>query len=98
MNIVLLVLLCGIVLGIPLSFLLFPRSRFPRALAALVLIGLALFSIYGFLASYEYSEAAKRLPWQIGYGALGLVCLSGVVVVLRPRRRGSPPNSTDTAR
>ncbi len=83
MNIALLILVSMIVLGIPFSFLLFPRSRFPRVLAAFALVGVALFCVFGFLASYEYSEPSKRLPWQIGYGVLGVACLSGAVLLLR---------------
>jgi hypothetical protein len=98
MNIAVLILVCAIALGIPLSFLLFPRSRFPRVLAALVLIGLALFGIFGFMASYEYSEPAKRLPWQVGYGVLCLACLSGAVMLLRSRGSSKAPTSTDASR
>jgi len=66
-----------------------------RIIGALALLAITGFCVFGFLATYEYSEAAKRLPWQIGYGAIGLVCLSGAVIVLRPRRRSGTPNSTD---
>jgi hypothetical protein len=73
-------------------------QTFARIIGALALLAIAGFCVFGFMATYEYSETAKRLPWQIGYGALGLVCLSGAVMVLRPRRRSSTPGSTDTAR
>ncbi len=97
MNIALLILVSIIVLGIPLSFLLLPRSKFPRILAALALVGVDLFCVFGFLASYEYSEPSKRLPWQIGYGVLGMVSLIGVAVLLRRRRRSSTPSSTEVS-
>ena len=97
MNISLLILVGIVVLAIPASFLLLPGRRFPRILAGVALLAVTAFCVFGFLASYEYS-AAERLPWQIGYGALGLVCLSGAVMLLRPRRRSSTPSSTDTSR
>lgn len=69
-----------------------------RIIGALALLAITGFCVFGFMATYEYSEAARRLPWQMGYGALGLVCLSGAVIVLRPWRRSSTPSSTDTSR
>ena len=68
-----------------------------RIIGALALLAVAGFCVFGFMATYEYSDAAKRLPWQIGYGAIGLVCLFGVAMLLRPRRRSSTPDSTDTS-
>ncbi len=65
-----------------------------RIIGALALLAIAGFCVFGFMATCEYSETAKRLPWQIGYGVLGLVCLSGAVMLLRPRHR----SSTDTSR
>lgn len=58
-----------------------------RIILALALLGVAAFCAFGFLAPYEIPDASGRLPWQIGYGALGLVCLAGAGFVLRPRRR-----------
>lgn len=69
-----------------------------RIIGALALLAITGFCVFGFMASYEYSEATKRLPWQIGYGALGLICLSGAAMVLRPRRRSSTPKRTNTSR
>ena len=65
-----------------------------RIIGALALLAITGFCIFGFMATYEYSEASKRLPWQIGYGVLGLACLSGVAWLLRRRRT---PGSTDTS-
>ncbi len=69
-----------------------------RIIGALALLAITGFCVFGFMAIFEYSETAKRLPWQIGYGALGFVCLSGAVMLLRPRRSSSTPSSTDTSR
>jgi hypothetical protein len=49
-----------------------------RITAGLFLLAIAGFCVFGFLASYEYSEPLKRLPWQIGYGVVGLACLAGL--------------------
>jgi len=53
-------------------------QRLVRLLGILALLGIAGFCIVGFMAASEYADAAKRLPWQIGYGLLGLVCLRGL--------------------
>ena len=54
---------------------------------AVALLGIAGFCVFGFLASYELSSAAARLPWQIGYGTVGLIALglAGWLVLARPR-------------
>lgn len=60
-------------------------QTFVRILAALALLGVTGFCLFGFMATYEYSDAAKRLPWQTGYGLLGLVCLAVTASLLRRR-------------
>lgn len=67
-----------------------------RIIVALALLAITGLCVFGFMATYEYSEVTQRLPWQIGYGALGLIFLTGAALVLRPRRRSSTPGSTDT--
>jgi ribosomal protein L7/L12 len=56
---------------------------FVRILGLLALLGVSVFCMFGFLATYEDSDAARRLPWQIGYGLIGLGCLAGIVGILR---------------
>ena len=59
-----------------------------RVLGAVLLLLLGCFSGFGFLAGYEYSAAADRLPWQVGYSLLGIVAIAGAgCVVLRALRR-----------
>ncbi len=57
-------------------------NKIPFIAGALVLLCLALFSIFGFLASFEL-EAAEALPWKIGYGILFTGCLAGVWTLLK---------------
>lgn len=60
-----------------------------RITGGIFLLAIAGFCVFGFLASYEYAEPAKRLPWQVGYGMLGLACLRGVWVVSKTRPHSS---------
>jgi len=36
------------------------------------LLAAAAFCVFGFMATYEYPDPAKRFPWQVGYGVFGL--------------------------
>ena len=54
-----------------------------RVLTGLVLLALAGFCLFGFLATYEYRAAADRLPWQFAYGSVGLICLGGIALLFR---------------
>ena len=98
MSIIFLVSIGLVVLLIPAAFLLFPNSWFPRILAALALMAIIAFSVFGFFASYEYSEVSRRLPWQIGYTVIGLVCVTGIVMLLRPRRHSKREDSSNASR
>ena len=60
-----------------------------RVFAALLLVGVALFCAFGFLATYEYAEAARRLPWQAGYGLFGLMALGAAGWLLLAKSRNS---------
>jgi hypothetical protein len=51
-----------------------------RLLGALALIAIALFCVFGFLASFE---PANWLSYQTGYGILGCSCLIGAMAMLR---------------
>lgn len=67
-----------------------------RAFLTLGLLAILAFCVFGFLASYEYSEPSRRLPWQLGYGTGGAVCLFATVLLWRFRR--SAPNPKDEER
>ncbi|KAF0181112.1 MAG: hypothetical protein FD161_418 [Limisphaerales bacterium] len=82
MSIGLLVPLSLAILGIAVALMLATRSRVTRLCAALALGGVFLFCIFGFMASFE-PAATTRLPWKVGYAALGFGCLTGAVLLLR---------------
>jgi nitrate reductase gamma subunit len=67
-----------------------------RIIAAISLMAVLFFCVFGFLASNEFTEASKRLPQQIVYGAIGVACLFGAFLLLcrrrqRPRRATKKP-------
>jgi hypothetical protein len=51
-----------------------------QCLGVLALLAVALFCVFGFLASFE---PGNGLPWKLGYGVLGCSCLTGAVALLR---------------
>jgi len=54
-----------------LGFLLFKGHWLMRFISAVMLIAMTLLCAFGFRATYELSDLAERLPWQIGYAAIG---------------------------
>jgi len=60
-----------------------------RILAALVLLAMALFCAFGFLASFE---PGNGLIWKVGYGALACGFLVGAVAFLRGAGHDSERN------
>ena len=64
-----------------------------RVIATVALMAVLFFCVFGFLASNEFTEASKRLPQQMVYGAIGLACLVGAFRLLR-RRRQPPGGAT----
>ncbi|MGE4603207.1 MAG: hypothetical protein AAEJ65_09910 [Planctomycetota bacterium] len=57
-----------------------------KILLALLLFALALFCVYGFLASAEASDPSEQFRWRSGYTMLGLVSLGGAMALLRGKR------------
>src|SRR5262245_29217222 len=56
-----------------------------QILITMVLLAILAFCAFGFLATFEYAEQARRLPWQIGYGLIGALCVVGIIVMLLGR-------------
>jgi hypothetical protein len=46
-----------------------------------VLLAIAAFALFGFLASEEVADLAAQFVWRIGYGAIGIACLVGIWLV-----------------
>jgi hypothetical protein len=57
-----------------------------RILGALVLLAMALFCAFGFLASFE---PGNGLIWKLGYGALACGFLVGAVALFRGGRKNA---------
>jgi hypothetical protein len=64
--------------------------KLARGLAALVLLAILAFCVFGFLASYE-PPFAESWGIRLIYGLIGAVCLSLLIVLLLPRRSISAP-------
>ena len=56
-------------------------STLGRVIGAAVLLAIASFCVFGFLASFE---PGNGWLWKVGYGAVGSGCLTGAVAILRP--------------
>jgi len=67
-----------------LGYLLFKGHWLMQFISAALLIAIALFSAFGFRATYELSDLAERLPWQLGYAAIGSCC-AGLLLVSASR-------------
>lgn len=60
-----------------------------RILLVLVLLGVAAFSVFGFLATYEPLERSTQLTWRIVYGTTLAASVAGVAwTLLRGKRSG----------
>jgi len=59
-----------------------PLDRILRSLVGLILLALAGFCGFGFLASFEV-PGPPGLPWKIGYAVAGIVLATGAAVQFR---------------
>ena len=57
-----------------------------KIVLALSLLGLALFCVFGFLASAEVSDPSEQERWRWGYAILGLLSFLGSVALNSSRR------------
>lgn len=64
-------------------------SSLPRILAAVLLVAVAGFCSFGFLATFEPVDRETQLRWRIGYGAAIAICVVAIVRLVRPRRGDS---------
>jgi magnesium-transporting ATPase (P-type) len=63
-----------------------------RIIGALALLAIALFGVFGFLASFE---PGNGLQWKLGYAALGCGCLFGALALFRPRGGSCKPHGME---
>ena len=60
-----------------------------KLLLSLLLAGIFLFSIYGFLSTFEPIPLAVQITWRIIYPVVGLGCMAGIVWTWRRGPRGT---------
>ena len=58
-----------------------------RIVYALLLLAVAAFSVFGFLATFEPSDH-NILVWRVGYAAVGIGAIVAAAWFLRPRKEG----------
>jgi len=52
------------------------------SIGSLILLAIAAFCIFGFLATYEPDETLEYMAFRIGYAVIGLGCLAGIVALI----------------
>lgn len=58
-------------------------KSFLTVIGTLVLLAVAVFCVYGFLATFEPTDKpAMFLTFRIGYAAVGLGCMGGVLMAI----------------
>jgi hypothetical protein len=50
-----------------------------RALAAIIVVAIAAFCVFGFMATYEPLDPGAQITWRIIYGAIGGICAVAAV-------------------
>lgn len=65
-------------------------NKIPFVIVGLLLSALTLFSVFGFLASFEL-DAAAALPWKIGYATIFFSCLIGLAGCVKKITRTKSP-------
>jgi len=64
-------------------------SKVGRLFASLVLVSLAGFCLFGFLATYEPVDPASAARWRLVWGTVGGLSVLGLLGTLRGLRRSS---------
>jgi len=57
-----------------------------RIVGALLLLAIMAFCIFGFMATFEPSDQ-PRLPWQIGYAFVSIICLARAIMLMLPKKQ-----------
>lgn len=66
-----------------------------RVIQTVLLLGLLLFCLFGFLATFEPLDPATQWLWRVVYGLLGVACLIGLNHRLRKRPSTTTPPARD---
>ncbi|MFT7487152.1 MAG: hypothetical protein ACI9F9_003011 [Candidatus Paceibacteria bacterium] len=63
--------------------------------ALIALLGIALFCVFGFLATFEPIERGQQLGFRTAYGVAGLASMGRIVWILVEGRRSRKQSSGD---
>ncbi|MCF7955959.1 MAG: hypothetical protein K9M75_09180 [Phycisphaerae bacterium] len=58
-----------------------------RTLVSLVLAGVLLFCVFGFMATFEPLERSVQIKWRLVYSIITIVCIGGFIFVWRQSGR-----------
>lgn len=86
MNSLLLLFMVVVLIGFLGALAFLRQSLVARILSSIVALAVAGFGVFGFLATFEPSEA-PALPWRVGYGILVTGSLLALVPTLKNRRQ-----------
>lgn len=86
MNSLLLLVMVVVLFGLLGALACVRQSLAARILSSIVALAFAGFGVFGFLATFEPSEA-PAWPWQVGYGILVTGSLLALVPILKNRRQ-----------
>ena len=62
-----------------------------RLLLSVLCAGVLLFCCYGFLCTFEPLDRSVQMTWRVIYCAVGILSVTGVVLLNRPRRKAENP-------
>lgn len=63
-----------------------------RLLFSQACLGVLLFCCFGFMATFEPLERSVQMAWRVVYGTVGIVAVTGLVLLNRPRRKANNPD------
>lgn len=85
MPVIVFIVVAGAVLALLLPWVFGPQAV-ARVIAAVLLLLVLLFCIYGFMATFEPLDRSVQLASRVVYAAIGISCLAGEVWLLRRKR------------
>ena len=67
-----------------------------RVVLNLALAGLACFSVFGFMATFEPLEPDTQMTWRVIYVALFVASIAGLIIVNRRRKNTQTDQETNS--